>query len=545
MEGLPFVVLEKIFSEMNNLNEIVRCSLVCRNWRAAYKAYKPETLCLHHDNFLALNHRLFHSTEKLTRWNFFKTSANLQFLHSEITKTHFENIKKLIVFEFYEFSFDLHYHCKLSFQNQLNYFRSLEYLEIRGRKMTLDDNELELPKLKTLCFEACKIEGDTIQIILNTPSLESLTVFELDYPSDQLSELSDFKFLFPHQLKYLEFQYNGSVRKKFKLKEKFEKLECLVLRSNWDSDLEQRLIKNRELHGPFVLETQTISDNFLSSFPSLKFLFSFLLTSADEENLEEQKRKLNLNNLIFLDFDYCQELDCGNWQKYASRREQFRFYPGGLGASFSKLVRCQIPFDYFKEDYLNLVELQVGHVVDQSALVDLLKSTRLLYIDFKHDLNLEQEFFDEIACFLTVQRVSFFESTLNRLSDLSVLTKFNFREISLRFERLPLAVISILLKKPSCYDLTFQRYSGWIEDPLENGELQPDETYGHYHHLVKRVNDFYCTTCLLIGKSDPTFSDAFIETVARHIDNPMIENYRERTTFKQWFLDKIHRLFAA
>ena len=223
MENLPFIVLRKIFSEMASLNEVIRCSLVCKNWRLAYETlYKPETLCLHPDEFMRLNRHLQLTDERLNRVNFLKISEDLQFLQSAAARDHFVNIKKLILFEFSRES-DKNYHqivSEFSFRENLNPFKSLEYLEIRWRKMILRDRVIDLPKLKTLCFQRCEFKGEIVRIRLETPSLEALLLFiRKTHP---LAEGSRFQCSSPERLRYLKFVFH---HENLKFDTTFENLE--------------------------------------------------------------------------------------------------------------------------------------------------------------------------------------------------------------------------------------------------------------------------------------------------------------------------------
>ena len=529
MKNLPFVTLWKIFGELDSLNEVVRCSLVCKNWRAAYEAYKPKTLCLCHDNYMPLHHRLILSNERLTRLNFFKTSKDFQFLQSDITRAHFANIRKLIVFQVTVDPFANYYvHCGLSFRDQINHFRSLEYLEIQNRILSFEDNELELPELKTLRFLRSRFESENISVVLNTPLLENLCILQDEFDSNpKIPKLTDFKFLFPHQLKYLVIRIH---QENFKFETKFENLECLVLLS--DPCFE------RDFSGP------KLSDNFLAPLTSLKFLFHHRIASAELFKLEEQKRKLGLNKLIFQEFDFWPQLDYENWHKYEEQRDQYRYSPAIIWTNFHDLVNCQMYPRYLEENSLSLSDLEVGTVSDQPLLIEFLKHTRIGYIAFHEDFNLGQDFFNQIAGFLSVGALSFFEKTLNRLTDFTFITKCNFFCFYLTYEQFPREMVSAVLRNPSCYTFVIHRYSGWWE---YDGERRLDENNDFYHRLWKRVDSFTCDDCGWISENDPSFSEALIQTAVRHLELPRF-NYRrfyeENKSLKNRLLQKLNSLFG-
>ena len=214
MENLPFLVLKKLFKMMPDRNETIKCSQVCRNWRAAYEmSIDRESLFLRFDEFLPLNHLLFYTNEPVVESFFLRLPSNsaIPFLHSDATRFHFANLKKLVIFP----PKYVHRHiCEFSFQKQLNHFRDLEYLEFIYRRLIIEDDEIDLPKI----FHLCSDINENVQIVLKTPSLEVLGA--------RTSKITKFKFLFPHQLKYLDAMLPESG---FKFETNFVNLECLVL----------------------------------------------------------------------------------------------------------------------------------------------------------------------------------------------------------------------------------------------------------------------------------------------------------------------------
>lgn len=523
MENLPFVVLQMIFNEMENINELIRCSWVCRNWRAAYEACKPKTLCLCPGNFLELNYRPFLTNEKLKKSNFFKTfSDNLRFLDSAITRSHFASIQKLIFFECDYYTWDCLVN-KISFRRHINHFRNLEHLELNFSYLTLVDYEIDLPKLKNLGFSHAHYRGQTkFQIILKTPSLEALSLEFSNF------ELSKFKILFPHQLRWLQF---STKKKNLKLKQKFKNLECLVLYNQYEIPYQFRFAEDR----PVV---QLLSDDFLKSFPNLKFFFSNKHSSASVvyTNLEKQKRQFNLNDLRCLEYysHYNREiLDPENFQKYAEHREQLRYYPNELDVSdINKLMDCPVLLRYLKENYMSLVALDLGRVSNEALLIEFLRSTTIISLGIGKFCNLGQEFFDEIACFLTIGRLYIDDRVLRRLRDFSFLTKLNFDYFSFSFKQFdPREAILIILKKPSCYHFDFNYSRFKHEDLYEEDdsikEEWDDRDWGRRCCVIHKIIDgFYCGRCGWTSDRDPNFSDAAAESVIKHLetlDNPSVE----------------------
>ena len=44
MEDLPMLALKNVFDYLPNLNEQIRCSSTCKNWRAAFQEFRPGSL---------------------------------------------------------------------------------------------------------------------------------------------------------------------------------------------------------------------------------------------------------------------------------------------------------------------------------------------------------------------------------------------------------------------------------------------------------------------------------------------------------------------
>ena len=108
MENLPFVVLKKLFKMMPDRNETIKCSQVCRNWRAAYEmAIERESLFLNFEEFLPLNYLLFYTNEPVVESFFLrlpsdpndpKRELEIPFLRSDASRVHFANLRKLVIF---------------------------------------------------------------------------------------------------------------------------------------------------------------------------------------------------------------------------------------------------------------------------------------------------------------------------------------------------------------------------------------------------------------------------------------------------------------
>ena len=439
MENLPLVVLRKIFEKLTNLNEIIRCSLVCKKWRLVYETYKPELLCLYTNNFVPLNKKLAFTNGKVNKFNSFHFT-NVKFIDSEITRIHFANIKKLIIFSFGTWQREKFGKPKKSLQSQLNQFKSLEYVEIQDDFFykSKGKERLNLPNLKILILLIHNNSKN--QIVLNTPSLQVLIA----------NRLYEFTFLFPQQLRYINA---GLVNK---TKNDFVNLKCL------------RMVADSV--------KKSLNNEFLKNLPSLKFLILFSRfdnESPFQRNLESQKRKYNLNNLKVIEHEDL--FDYKNWRKYIELKEQIHRWPDGFEVDFKELINFKVPFNYFEENYLLIKILKIDHVPDQSQLVAFLKKmdfSRSKLI-FKYGCNLDQYFFDEIPSYLSIECINFYGDLFYRLTDYTFITKLNFRSIYLNFHQLPYQAVWNMLKNPSFCHSSFYKFE-------QSNDLQKDREKNDY-----------------------------------------------------------------
>lgn len=200
MENLPLVFLRKLFWMLPDHRERLKCSLVCRNWRTVYEQLRPEKLFLCFDPFIPVNHSLFYTNERVDEHHFLSIRSGLQFLSSEAARRPFVSIRKLVIFRDWSWK-DRDPAPKFSFRNHVNHFRSLEHLEINLISLWLEDDELDLPKLRVLSFEDCGFERKNLTVILNTPLLEAVRIWPLYSLFLENTRISNFKFLFPDQVK--------------------------------------------------------------------------------------------------------------------------------------------------------------------------------------------------------------------------------------------------------------------------------------------------------------------------------------------------------
>ena len=476
MENLPFVVLRKIFYKLTNLNEIIRCSLVCKNWRLAYETCKPELLCLYTNNFVPLNKKLAFTNSKVARYNSLHFT-NVKFIDSEITRIHFANIKKLIVFN-NDYLIDKKFgDPENSLQSQVNHFKSLEYLEIQDDFFFKSKGEehLNLPNLKVLILYVHFKD----QIVLNTPLLEVLITESLD----------KFNFLFPQQLRYLNVDLVD------KIQNDFVNLKCLTMASD-------------NLN-------ESLNNEFLKKLPNLKFLFlicRFANQPPYQRNLESQKRKYNLNDLKVMEHEDL--FDYKNWKNYIKFKEQIHLWPYGFDLDFNELINCKVPFNCFEENYLPIDSLEIDNVPDQSRLVEFLKKLDISgnELMFRYVCNLDQGFFDELPSYLSINLLCFYGDLFYRLTDYTFLSKLNFRTIRISFYKLPYQFVLNMLKNPSFLEFHFYKFE-------QSSDLQTDRAKCYdcdlAYHFFKNKDSSYTDS---VTRGDEKILIHQIDDLVRHIE---------------------------
>ena len=486
MENLPLVVLRKIFDKLTNLNEIIRCSLVCKKWRLAYETiYKPELLCLYTNNFMPLNKKLAFTSGKVTKYNSFHFT-NVKFIDSEITRIHFANIKKLIIFSFGTWQREKFGKPKKSLQSQLNQFKSLEYVEIQDDFFykSKGKERLNLPNLKILILLIHNNSKN--QIVLNTPSLQVLIA----------NRLYEFTFLFPQQLRYINA---GLVNK---TKNDFVNLKCL------------RMVADSV--------NKSLNNEFLKNLPSLKFLFLIFRFHTNEppfqSKLESQKWKYNLNDLKIIEHEDL--FDYKNWKKYIELKEQILRWPDGFHINFNELINCKIPFNYFEENYLPIKILKIDYVPDQSQLVAFLKKLDLSRskLILRYGCNLDQDFFDELPSYLSIDTIYIYGDLFYRLSDCTFLSKLNFGSIYFIFCQLPFQAVWNMLKNPSFIITNFYKVK-------QSNDLQTDQDkhdcelkYRFYKNEDSTYGDCTYGDSNNDEEDDSHFQIDEIDDVIRHIE---------------------------
>lgn len=515
MENLPLLFLRELFNMLPDLNAAIRCSHVCRNWKAAYETMiRTETLCLNFETTIPefrwfLGHRLFYTNERVSKLSFLKPSLpseELRFFDSPSAIAHFANIKKLVIFnaskDYYNFNDRITPEYKFPIQNQLSSFKRLEYVEITWDLQVLEGCEIDLPLLKALCFNQCYIAPKNSQIILRTPSLEALNIVST---GDNTSvKISNLKFVFPSALRHLEMSLHKA---NFKFKTNFKNLEILFLRGI-----------NYEVRDDLENGQELLANDFLKKLRRLEFvLFERKPEMACLDKLEAQKEKYNLDDLEMYYDSLPHRFDYENWSFYTEYREQLRYWPGELNLRFHKLIEHQVSLGLFKEGYFKIERLKVRQVDNQAPLVDLLRKVRVPTLQLDYDCNLGQSFFDEIAdSAIVFDRLKLEERLCNRLNDPSVLTRLNVFVFDLSYQHFPSEASLALLRNRTSFRLNFFQYEELYDWGEEDGILRQEPNTRDYHRLIKTGNDFYCSVCEWVTCKESNYSQDPLGVVLKH-----------------------------
>lgn len=510
MEKLPFLFLKELFRMMPSLNEAIKCSHVCRSWRAAYEAmFKPETLYLYHQDYIQLNERLFYTNERLHKFNFLRlrqSSIRLRFFDSDAASVHFASLKKLIISYPLDWpNYSSESRCKLSLKDQFNAFKSLEYLQINCDILGLECCELDLPILKILSWGG-RLEGEK-HILLNTPNLEAMRIFTGLADPENCLRIVNVHFKFPQALKHLDL-VNYETNFKFDFSS-FVNLECLVFSrvcsEIYEKNLRDLLTTRREN------EVRLFGDDFLETLPKLKFLFfeKAYCTRSSLPRLVEEKRKFKLNDLKILNcLDFIYPFDYQNWPRYLEHKEHLKYWPSEVDLVFDKLITFRVPLGLFKENYLKISTLKVRQTDNQTLLVDFLRNIEFTHLVLKNDCNLGQCFFNEIAD----SSVSIPSLTLygwHQFSDLTVLSRLNMATFVVYYQKFHREAALAVLSNSAC--LTFRFDLCQVNCPQV--------------HIIRRVKDeFYCQPCAWISIKDRAPSEHPMEVTLKHIEKDYPQN---------------------
>ena len=192
---------------------------------------------------------------------------------------------------------------------------------------------------------------------------------------------------------------------------------------------------------------------------------------------------------------------------------------------FNKLIDCEIPLKYFEENYLRVFELKVRQVPDQALLVDFLRKVRIRFLCLEHDCNLGQSFLEEIASSVPITTLSMDECVLNRLSDLSVLSRLNVFNLKVHFQQFRLEAASAILRNSTCDWTGFHPYDGLYERKTRSGKIRKEPNTLNYSHRVYKIEkEFYCEACAWISSKDPNRSEDPMEVTLQHIGGLRMRN---------------------
>ena len=237
--------------------------------------------------------------------------------------------------------------------------------------------------------------------------------------------------------------------------------------------------------------------------------------------------------------------DYQNWHPLVEYKEQLSYWPSSFNLVFNKLVNCQIPLQYFKENYLQISRLEVRQVTDQPLLVDFLRNVSFGFLELAYDCNLGQSFLDEIASSVSIGNLVLDECVLHRLSDLSVLSRLNTHYFTLHFQQFQREVALAVLRNPACVLLDFECHSGF-NDEEDDGEIRKmyKKDYSCFHTVYKKKNEFYCKPCMWISSKDPNRSEDQMEVTIQHMAKQLS---RPGTNWNMTLeeVPKLHRRFQG
>ena len=103
--------------------------------------------------------------------------------------------------------------------------------------------------------------------------------------------------------------------------------------------------------------------------------------------------------------------------------------------------------------------MKIDNVPDQSRLVAFLKKIDLSEgkLFFQSGCNLDQDFFDELPSYLSINHIYFYADVFYRFTDYTFLSKLNLRKINFTFNQLPYQVVWNILNNPSVTDFQFYK----------------------------------------------------------------------------------------
>lgn len=264
MEDLPALVFSLIFECHLSLKEQVRCTQVCRKWRAILDPFKRKRLFLHVGPF---PRRKRSCTNEIIRFQDSFEIKSIDFLRHPLTRSYFKRIKQLTVFNIYYDSNQIEIPKTLS--KYLYYFQELECLELEGFSLA-NKSQLSLKNLKTLSLKNCQIQKP---LELNLPNLQHFISW--------LVLSNNITFKHPNSIRSMQY-YNHHRDCRFKAT--FENLEVITI-----FDVNGYLLKN-----------------FLSRMPKLQRLILYSqMTENDFEELKRQRSEIfNLKDLQIHHFGY-------------------------------------------------------------------------------------------------------------------------------------------------------------------------------------------------------------------------------------------------
>ena len=433
MDELPLCVVRDYLFKYLNLKEIINCALIFKNCKMTYdEFYRPNKLCLYYEHYPFYKCYTY-TNEPIDFKNSIKIKR-LNFLQHEITKSYLQNIKKLIIFKFFDYRGTDKF--QFSFESFVNHFKMLEHVEIKDSDLHIQDTELNLQNLKILMIQFSSISID--KITLNTPSLDVLIVILILSNSDT-NLLSKFNFSFPDSLRYLEFRLGkiGSLdsRENLEFKNEFKNLECLTYHNKIESP-------------------DQLSSDLLANFPSLKLL---ILNANDIliSELNQVKFNYNLDELLILKNYWNLDDFYPVWRANEQQLNQFKYSPIKffflhINQEFLNRFNSYKIEDVTFKKYFKISDLFINQGVDNLHLLNFLRTTgHLHYLSI--NCGLVQSFFDQITDCITIESLILAELSISNITDYTFLSKLKL------FQMVFLCPLKLLTYK-LIYNLSKNKY---------------------------------------------------------------------------------------
>ena len=362
----------KVFNYLDLSDVIENCRLVCRRWNEIINEIRFDKLILNF-NKMSINNWYGDRSEPIDLKELI--FCNLKLIkESSAFKTNFMNLKMLkmnLNMEYFEIE-------------QLNYFISLEHLELNSLLVLYEDKTLILPMVKVLYLD---ILGN--QLNVNTPELARL----------HCNVLARIRLAHLEKIEFIEFQSNDNKNFDEDLS-KFENLKVLRLNNvnGFDKNILYKLPANlKQLHF-------NDHQNIINRFDDYNHLFIYIMKERLDLDIYLNGIKLSESIDFSLDdlklhYEYYEQLSKLTWFKELDYNKLMHIY------------KDAIPFNYFIK-FNNIQVIRSSKIEHQKNFIQFVSNCHNLSVLFLVYPNLNQYFYDQLgnSNFL-LTKFSLFEDT--------------------------------------------------------------------------------------------------------------------------------------